>query len=140
MTTTTDTTDTTAVQIALEERRRHLAGDLPRLVRIAAERHSVADSADDDVAWVERQLTELDAALAGPTPSLPIPDGPKMLRETLSAAQSAIAASPYTERRPEHVARLGVLIDALDVLRPLGPNGKHGDLHTSSCGCQAVQP
>ena len=140
MTVTPDTSETPAVQNAFEMYRRSLIADLPDLVRRATAQRGAADSAEADVAWVERQLTELDAALAGPPPSLPIPDGPKMLRETLCAAQSAIAASPYADRQSEHLARLGMLIDALDVLRPLDSDGKHGDLHTSSCGCEVVQP
>ena len=68
--------------------------------------------------------------------ALPIPDGPKMLRETLCVAQHAINARPYDEdRKPHHSRRLQVLIDALDETRPLGPNGKHGNRHTPSCGC-----
>jgi len=83
------------------------------------------------------------AALAAAAPTveqvaeaLPIPGGPKMLRETLCTAQAAIYRATGTgDRDDEHVARLQVLIDALDVLRPLGPDGKHGDRHTPWCGC-----
>lgn len=28
------------------------------------------------------------------------------------------------------------LIRQVDVHRPLGPNGKHGKLHTTTCGCE----
>jgi hypothetical protein len=30
---------------------------------------------------------------------------------------------------------LQVLIDECDRMRPLGPDGKHGDRHTVECGC-----
>lgn len=70
--------------------------------------------------------------------ALPIPGGPKMLRETLCAAQTAIAAHTSGWRAhdaAQHVARLSTLISALDALRPLGPDGKHDDRHTPWCGC-----
>ena len=66
-----------------------------------------------------------------------IPDGPKMLRETLCVAQSRIGNSWLdVGRRPEHVARIQRLIDECDRHRPLGIGGKHGDLHTPTCGCK----
>lgn len=66
-----------------------------------------------------------------------VPDGPKMLRETLCVAQSRIGNSPYDEgRKREHIARLQRLIDECDRMRPLGPNGKHDDRHTPECGCE----
>jgi hypothetical protein len=71
--------------------------------------------------------------------SYEVHDGPKMLRETLCVAQSEISGSPWNEdRKDEHVARLQRLIDACDVHRPLGPDGKHGGgRHTDTCGCEA---
>ena len=71
--------------------------------------------------------------------TLTVPDGPKMLRETLCAAQNAIAHSPYDEgRKQSHIDRLSRLIAECDRHRPLGANGKHGDLHTPTCGCEDV--
>lgn len=65
-----------------------------------------------------------------------IPDGPKMLRETLCVAQTLIGNSNVNaDRRTEHVNRLQQLIMACDDHRPLGPDGKHGDRHTPTCGC-----
>lgn len=65
-----------------------------------------------------------------------VSDGPKMMRETLCLAQSEIGNSPWNEdRKQEHIDRLQRLIDACDSLRPLGPDGKHGNRHTGSCGC-----
>ena len=78
-------------------------------------------------------VTEDSEAIQG---TIPIPDGPKMLRETLCLAQSAIARATGTGYRDaEHIARLQALIDALDLARPLGPDGKHDDRHTPVCGC-----
>lgn len=66
-----------------------------------------------------------------------IPDDPKMLRETVCFAQSAVLHYyGRDERMLTHVALLGRLVVACDRLRPLGPDGKHGDRHTASCGCE----
>lgn len=67
-----------------------------------------------------------------------IDDGPKMLRETLCVAQAAISNHPTAGGwHPErHVARLGRLIAECDRHRPLGPDGKHNDRHTPTCGCE----
>ena len=67
--------------------------------------------------------------------SYEVHDGPKMLRETLCVAASRIPRVADS-RNAEHLARLQRLIDACDVLRPLGPDGKHGDRHTATCGCE----
>jgi len=65
------------------------------------------------------------------------PDGPKMLRETLCVAQTLINLwHPLMDRRQEHSDRLQALIDQLDVHRPVGPDGKHDDRHTPTCGCE----
>lgn len=69
-----------------------------------------------------------------------IPDGPKMLRETLCIAQSAVQRRPHDDgRKQEHAARIGRLIDECDRKRPLGNDGKHGDRHTTECGCMDRQ-
>lgn len=66
-----------------------------------------------------------------------VPDGPKMLRETLCVAQARIGNSLYDEgRKREHIDRLQRLIDECDRHRPLGSDGKHDDRHTFSCGCK----
>lgn len=62
-------------------------------------------------------------------------DSLKMVRETLCVAQTSIGNS--TEPRAGvHLARLGRLIDDIDRQRPLGADGRHGDLHTRTCGCK----
>jgi len=59
-----------------------------------------------------------------------------MLRETLCVAQSRIGNSAFdANRKEEHINRLQRLIDECDRHRPLGPDGKHGDRHTKTCGC-----
>lgn len=66
-------------------------------------------------------------------------DGVKMTRETLCAAQAALVHGRFTyDRADEHIERLGLLILELDTHRPLGPNGKHGDRHTATCGCEDI--
>lgn len=64
----------------------------------------------------------------------------KATREALCAAQSSLGerarAGIDVGWVPHWVDRLQALIDQIDVHRPLGSNGKHGDLHTSTCGCE----
>jgi hypothetical protein len=61
---------------------------------------------------------------------------PKQLRETLCIAQTRIvAAGVDRDRAGRDVANLQALIDECDRHRPLGPDGKHGDRHTETCGC-----
>ena len=65
-----------------------------------------------------------------------LPDGPKMLRETLCMAQAAIGETfRLAPRAREHLDRLQRLIDECDRHRPIGNDGKHGDRHTPTCGC-----
>lgn len=74
-----------------------------------------------------------------PTADLRVePSDLKMLRETLCMAQTALQTSPTTIAQghtASHVVRLGRLIAEIDRHRPLAPDGKHGDLHTPTCGC-----
>lgn len=71
---------------------------------------------------------------------LSVPDSPKMLRETLCIAQAAIGARPFDEHRKRaDLDRLQRLIAECDRHRPLGHDGKHGDHHTSTCGCDAAE-
>ncbi len=65
-----------------------------------------------------------------------VPDLPKMLRETLCVAQQRILSDPHNTRRAEHSDRLQRLINECDRHRPLGSDGKHGDRHTPTCGCE----
>ena len=61
--------------------------------------------------------------------NLYVDTSPKMLRETLCRMQ-ALATDPYD------INRLQLLINACDWHRPLGPDGKHGNRHTPTCGCE----
>jgi hypothetical protein len=64
-----------------------------------------------------------------------VPDGPKELRETLCVAQTCIGLSDDSRKR-SHMDRLQRLIDECDRHRPIGPDGKHGQRHTPTCGCE----
>lgn len=54
---------------------------------------------------------------------------PKHLVEALSQQQTH---APDSETRDD----IGYLIWLLQRHRPIGANGKHGDLHTPTCGCE----
>lgn len=54
---------------------------------------------------------------------------PKYLREVL-CQQQTYSPSKFTSDL------IGRLVMDLDKHRPLGTDGKHGDLHTSTCGCE----
>lgn len=55
-------------------------------------------------------------------------DSLKLIRETLCVAQTAVSN--------QHRERIQRVIAEIDRQRPLGPDGKHGDRHTPSCGCE----
>lgn len=59
----------------------------------------------------------------------------KMLRETFCLAQTALNEM-WSDKASIHINRLQMLIDELDNYRPLGADGKHGNLHTPKCGCE----
>lgn len=64
---------------------------------------------------------------------------PKVAREMLCVAQSAIMAlNEWDARTESHLSRIEKMVDQIDVLRPLGPDGNHGDRHTKFCGCEDV--
>lgn len=69
------------------------------------------------------------------TTTYEISDCPKMLRETLCIAQTYVGLSNDL-RKDEHSARLSRLINECDRHRPTGPDGKHGNRHTDTCGCE----
>ena len=75
-----------------------------------------------------------DVAFPPTHPKLVI-DNVKMTRETLCVAQHAIN-SAWTPNRNTHSARLDRMIEELDRMRPIGPDGKHGNRHTDECGCE----
>lgn len=66
---------------------------------------------------------------------LELSDSLKMIRETLCVAQVAVWRGTGS-RAEEHSQRLGRIIAEIDRQRPVGSDGKHGDLHTPTCGCE----
>lgn len=60
---------------------------------------------------------------------------PKALHEAFCYAQTYL---PTTEQGMYYRCVLQELIDLMEQHRPLGPNGKHGNLHTESCGCEDI--
>lgn len=63
-----------------------------------------------------------------------VPVSVKALRETLAVAQTEVCNADAEYGK--HAKILQELIDQCDLFRPLGPDGKHGDLHTPWCGCE----
>lgn len=59
----------------------------------------------------------------------------KGLREALCAAQSHLLTWMPHGYQPQ-IFKLQELINECDRHRPLGPDGKHGDRHTATCGCE----
>lgn len=59
----------------------------------------------------------------------------KMIREALCVAQS-LMINVNGGREASRSKSLELLIDQIDLHRPLGPDCKHGLLHTPTCGCE----
>lgn len=75
-------------------------------------------------------MTEPIAHLAIPAKDL------KMLREVLNTLQTIALHTYDQEESIKQLTYLKKLYDEIDRHRPLGPNGKHGNLHTATCGCE----
>ncbi len=61
----------------------------------------------------------------------------KMLRETFCHLHSQMYVLPLVGRNPAIMSKqLQKLLNEIDRHRPLGSNGKHGNLHTPTCGCE----
>lgn len=81
----------------------------------------------------------------GPELTTPLLDmgNPKTARERLCTLQSTfihdrVADTFYggmDETDDQMVAWINLLINQIDVIRPLGRDGRHGNLHTEFCGC-----
>ena len=54
---------------------------------------------------------------------------PKMMREALCLLQ-------HNPVPTQTLAAIQELINAIDIVRPLGRDGKHGERHTAFCGCE----
>lgn len=74
-----------------------------------------------------------------------VPVSPKSLRETMCVVEFALAE--LRRQRPgynaggsveSHTERVRQIIAECDRKRPTGRGGKHGDLHTDECGCEAT--
>jgi hypothetical protein len=67
-------------------------------------------------------------------------DSPKMTREALCAAQTNLLRRGEmgidVDRVPLWMDDIQALINQIDLHRPLGSDGKHGNLHTPTCGCE----
>jgi hypothetical protein len=63
----------------------------------------------------------------------------KALREALCVAQSSMSQAYVSNKNETHILtkinRVQELINQIDILRPRGSNGKHGNLHTEFCEC-----
>ncbi len=78
-----------------------------------------------------------------PVANLHVPaDELKGLRETLCVAQSALGEYRGLDQnegmRQHHITDLDALVQQIDRHRPVGPDGKHGNRHTATCGCDDV--
>jgi hypothetical protein len=64
---------------------------------------------------------------------------PKGVREALCAAQSGLTERARSgmdvDRVPYWIDHLQAFISQIDDHRPLGTDGKHGECHTPTCGC-----
>jgi hypothetical protein len=56
---------------------------------------------------------------------------------TLKTLREALCRQQVNLEVPESVElEVGMLINLIDFHRPLGADGKHGNLHTETCGCE----
>jgi hypothetical protein len=61
----------------------------------------------------------------------------KMLREYLCTLQGHLVRTAASKSSQKYRSdTIQQLIDEIDRHRPLAPNGKHGNLHTATCGCE----
>jgi hypothetical protein len=59
----------------------------------------------------------------------------KGLREDLCLVQSALVYYPSGDQS-SRIQRMQKILDQLDIMRPIGSDGKHGNRHTVNCGCE----
>lgn len=62
----------------------------------------------------------------------------KTTRERLCTLQNVLADASSRQEKELILPWIEKLIDQIDVFRPLGPNGKHGNRHTMFCGCPDI--
>lgn len=64
-------------------------------------------------------------------------DSVKMLQETFCLVSAIIGNSTLSDgEKHQHLGRLQRLINDCQRQRPTGFDGKHGNLHTDTCGCE----
>lgn len=92
-------------------------------------------AAEEDEGWGDSVIRHIADVARDNVKSAGGPDAwcPKMLREYLCKQQGYAP-----DERSQRVIQ--VAIDMLDSHRPIGSNGKHGDRHTTTCGCEDVTP
>ena len=56
-------------------------------------------------------------------------------RRSNASTPATTRAEPWTTHRE----KIRLLMDECERKRPTGSNGKHGDLHTTECGCEDRQ-
>lgn len=71
---------------------------------------------------------------------LSVDTDPKTLREALCVAEHAVNRTVEPQNQHGAPRILAALIRECDRHRPIGPNGKHGERHTLTCGCEGVLP
>lgn len=62
--------------------------------------------------------------------------GLKATREALCVAQAWLGGVHDNGEAARAITTIQHLIDDIDRQRPLGPDGKHGDRHAPTCGCE----
>ncbi len=92
--------------------------------------------------WRPEEMSTVMGTVVTNTTEYSVTDSPKMLLETICVAQAGIAelmrkgqTSAGGSMR-SHMDRLQRLADECNRHRPTGRGGKHGNLHTPTCGCQ----
>jgi len=61
---------------------------------------------------------------------------PKMAREHFAVIQTIVAQEDIFQQNVPAQNMISNVLEQLDAHRPLGIDGKHGDLHTDTCGCE----
>lgn len=126
----------TALTKLLDEWPEHFGGNRLRAL-LAAHPAPETDDEPMDVFQLKAQRERTSAPVSDTRVTV-VADDVKMLRETLCEAQTAILNRMAPGHALPHADRLQALVAQLDVHRPLGPDGKHGDRHTATCGCEDV--
>lgn len=72
--------------------------------------------------------------------SYTVPHDPKMVHEAMCLAEGVISRQDVgVGRDVRYLQIISDFIKECERKRPLGPNGKHGNMHTAECGCEDVK-